>query len=261
MAAVRSRLGPPQVVFLATDVVLSACHRRIRNGIAHCDLKPANIPEAVSPSSSRWPTPPSMALHRSPLCPLSPRMVRIEMPSSVQAREPSARRSMGRSTAGSRDSRQMMPQDLVDSYGFSGADQSVKRFIRKFRGKQLPEARAVIEAGSPGNGARALISTTACGTSRSRRTGENTSHIVESRTPIAPISSARRIPTACAMAPPASAPNSRTPWRSRCIEELTRPRSVIAFGSEACGSQCQIMPHGNRPAAREGVQWCHGNTG
>jgi hypothetical protein len=55
------------------------------------------------------------------LCPLSPRMVRIEMPSSVQAREPSARRSMGRSTAGSRDSRQMMPQDLVDSYGLSAS--------------------------------------------------------------------------------------------------------------------------------------------
>ncbi len=40
-------------------------------------------------------------------------------------------------------------QDLVDGYGFTGAYQSVKRFIRKFRGKQLPEARAVIET-APG---------------------------------------------------------------------------------------------------------------
>jgi len=40
-------------------------------------------------------------------------------------------------------------QDLVDSHGFTGAYQSVKRFIRKFRGKQLPEARVVIET-APG---------------------------------------------------------------------------------------------------------------
>src|SRR3989442_1050848 len=36
-------------------------------------------------------------------------------------------------------------QDLVDTYGFTGAYQSVKRFIRKFRGTQAPEACAVIE--------------------------------------------------------------------------------------------------------------------
>jgi hypothetical protein len=29
---------------------------------------------------------------------------------------------------------------------------------------------------------------------------------------------------ACAMAPPASAPSGRTPWKSRRMEELTRPR-------------------------------------
>jgi transposase len=40
-------------------------------------------------------------------------------------------------------------QDLVDSSGFSGGYQTVKRFIRKFRGKQLPEARVVIET-APG---------------------------------------------------------------------------------------------------------------
>jgi len=40
-------------------------------------------------------------------------------------------------------------QDLVDTYGFTGAYQSVKRFIRKFRGKQLPEARVVIQT-APG---------------------------------------------------------------------------------------------------------------
>jgi transposase len=36
-------------------------------------------------------------------------------------------------------------QDLVDTYGFTGQYQSAKRFIRKFRGKQAPEACAVIE--------------------------------------------------------------------------------------------------------------------
>jgi transposase len=40
-------------------------------------------------------------------------------------------------------------QDLVDTYGFTGAYQSVKRFIRKFRGQQSPEAYAVIET-APG---------------------------------------------------------------------------------------------------------------
>jgi transposase len=40
-------------------------------------------------------------------------------------------------------------QDLVDVYGFAGGYQSVKRFIRKFRGQQSPEACAVIET-APG---------------------------------------------------------------------------------------------------------------
>jgi transposase len=40
-------------------------------------------------------------------------------------------------------------QDLVDTCGFSGAYQSVKRFVRKFRGKQSPQACAVIET-APG---------------------------------------------------------------------------------------------------------------
>ena len=40
-------------------------------------------------------------------------------------------------------------QDLVDAYGFTGAYQSVKRFVRKFRGKQSPEACAVIQT-APG---------------------------------------------------------------------------------------------------------------
>src|SRR5271157_1369439 len=40
-------------------------------------------------------------------------------------------------------------QDLVDAYGFAGGYQSVKRFIRKFRGKQSPVACAVIET-APG---------------------------------------------------------------------------------------------------------------
>jgi transposase len=40
-------------------------------------------------------------------------------------------------------------QDLVDAYGFTGGYQTVKRFIRKFRGKRSPEACVVIET-APG---------------------------------------------------------------------------------------------------------------
>ena len=39
--------------------------------------------------------------------------------------------------------------DLVDQRGFSGSYQSVKRFIRNFRGKSAPEACTVIET-APG---------------------------------------------------------------------------------------------------------------
>ena len=35
-------------------------------------------------------------------------------------------------------------QDLVDRHGFTGGYQSVKRFVRKLRGTQVAEARAVI---------------------------------------------------------------------------------------------------------------------
>jgi transposase len=40
-------------------------------------------------------------------------------------------------------------QDLVDACGFAGGYQSVKRFVRKLRGKQSPEACAIIET-APG---------------------------------------------------------------------------------------------------------------
>jgi len=40
-------------------------------------------------------------------------------------------------------------QDLVDGHGFPGDYQSVKRFIRRSRGKQSPEACVVIET-APG---------------------------------------------------------------------------------------------------------------
>ena len=40
-------------------------------------------------------------------------------------------------------------QDLVDIHGFTGGYQSVKRFVRKLRGRRSPEARAVIET-APG---------------------------------------------------------------------------------------------------------------
>jgi transposase len=44
-------------------------------------------------------------------------------------------------------------QDLVDSSGFAGGYQSVKRFVRRLLGKQSPEARAVIET-APGEEAQ-----------------------------------------------------------------------------------------------------------
>ncbi len=40
-------------------------------------------------------------------------------------------------------------QDLVDTRGFSGSYQSVKRFLRNLRGKSWPEACTVIET-APG---------------------------------------------------------------------------------------------------------------
>src|ERR1700689_4804046 len=36
-------------------------------------------------------------------------------------------------------------QDLVDSHGFAGGYQSVKRYVRKLRGATSPEARVVIQ--------------------------------------------------------------------------------------------------------------------
>jgi hypothetical protein len=44
-------------------------------------------------------------------------------------------------------------QDLVDVHGFTGGYGSVKRFVRKLRGKPVPEARAVIET-APGEEAQ-----------------------------------------------------------------------------------------------------------
>ena len=44
-------------------------------------------------------------------------------------------------------------QDLVDSYGFTGRYNSVKRFVRKLRGTATPEARVVIET-APGEEAQ-----------------------------------------------------------------------------------------------------------
>ena len=44
-------------------------------------------------------------------------------------------------------------QDLVDAHGFTGGYQSVKRFVRKLRGSQSPEACAVIET-APGEEAQ-----------------------------------------------------------------------------------------------------------
>jgi hypothetical protein len=40
-------------------------------------------------------------------------------------------------------------QELVDVHGFSGAYETVKRYVRKLRGRQLPEARAIIQT-APG---------------------------------------------------------------------------------------------------------------
>ena len=63
---------------LRGDASKTACSRSISASMAAC----ASSAEAVSPSSSRQPRPPAMALHCSPLWPLTPRTARIEMPSS-----------------------------------------------------------------------------------------------------------------------------------------------------------------------------------
>ena len=44
-------------------------------------------------------------------------------------------------------------QELVDSHGFAGAYESVKRYVRKLRGTPSPEARAIIET-APGEEAQ-----------------------------------------------------------------------------------------------------------
>jgi transposase len=44
-------------------------------------------------------------------------------------------------------------QDLVDQHGFTGAYESVKRYVRKLRGVQSPEARAIIQT-APGEEAQ-----------------------------------------------------------------------------------------------------------
>jgi hypothetical protein len=44
-------------------------------------------------------------------------------------------------------------QDLVDSHGFAGGYQSVRRFVRNVRGAATPEVRAIIET-SAGKNAR-----------------------------------------------------------------------------------------------------------
>ena len=95
--------------------------------------KPASEAEEVTPDSggeSTGETPPQPA----PKPGLSP---------SASACEPYAEaievgRSRGRNA-------KAIWQDLVDAHGFAGGYQSVKRFIRKFRGNQSPEACAVIE--------------------------------------------------------------------------------------------------------------------
>ena len=47
-------------------------------------------------------------------------------------------------------------QDLVDEYGFTNSYQSVQRFVRKLRGAQKPEARAVIVT-APGQEAPGIV--------------------------------------------------------------------------------------------------------
>jgi transposase len=99
--------------------------------------KPASEAEEVTPDSggeSTGETPPQPA-------------PKPGLSSSASACEPYAEaievgRSRGRNA-------KAIWQDLVDAHGFAGGYQSVKRFIRKFRGNQSPEACAVIET-TPG---------------------------------------------------------------------------------------------------------------
>jgi transposase len=50
-----------------------------------------------------------------------------------------------RAAVGARSERDGIWQDLVDSHGFAGGYQSVKRFVRSLRGASSPEARVIIE--------------------------------------------------------------------------------------------------------------------
>jgi transposase len=68
-------------------------------------------------------------------------------PSTVSASEP-YREFIEAALAKGRNAMSIW-QELVDVHGFRGAYQSVRRYVRKLRGKQSPEARAVIET-SPG---------------------------------------------------------------------------------------------------------------
>ena len=107
--------------------------------------KPASVVEPVTPESGGS-------------CPLGPAVLTTMRPESQPGRSPSAsacepyRDAIDVGLSRGRNAKAIW-QDLVDAYGFAGAYQSVRRFVHKLRGKQSPEACAVIET-APGEEAQ-----------------------------------------------------------------------------------------------------------
>jgi transposase len=107
--------------------------------------KPASETEQVTPDSGGT-------------CPMGAVDQAAARPAAQPSRSPSAsacevyRDSIELALSRGRNAKAIW-QDLVDDHGFSGAYQSVKRFLRKLRGTQSPEARVVIET-APGEEAQ-----------------------------------------------------------------------------------------------------------
>jgi len=128
----------------------------VRRETASGYLKAAGIPTRPPRSWGRWTAKPASEVTTDPP-PAKPANAggvttdsgtAIPAPSStVSASEP-YRELIEAALAKGRNAMSIW-QELVDVHGFRGAYQSVRRYVRRLRGKQSPEARAVIET-APG---------------------------------------------------------------------------------------------------------------
>lgn len=102
---------------------------------------------------------------------------------------------------------------------------ALRRQAERSQVQALKDFRATRKARTSGNDhppARPDGPNTGC--SRNPRTGENTSHNVEARTPAEHSTKVIRMPINVASAPPASAPSGHSPLNSNCAHAVTRPR-------------------------------------